>query len=63
MYDFISFIIYSIILIFLIHYIYEKIKYSINYCINYSPYDNYQYIVPNSENTNTNNENNIDKYN
>ena len=62
MYDYISYIISCIILIFLIHYIYDKIKDSIIYCINYNPYNNYEIITldDSANNDNTNNDNIID---
>lgn len=61
MYNYISFIICCIILIYLLHYIYEKIKDSIIYCINYNPYNNYETIFI-EHNTSDTNDNNIDNY-
>ena len=66
MYNYISYIICCIILIFLIHYIYDKIKDSIIYCINYNPYNNYE-IITLDDNTQHNDNsddthNQVDKY-
>ncbi len=62
MYNYISFIICCIILIYLLHYIYEKIKDSIIYCTNYNPYNNYETIIIEDNSSNSNDNNNIDNY-
>jgi hypothetical protein len=63
MYNYISYIICCIILIFLIHYIYDKIKDSIIYCINYNPYNNYEIItLDDNTDVDTVDNNHIDNY-